>query len=101
MSASKLGCRGVIVMPLATPDIKVNAVRTFGGDTTEVGLRISTDQPPPPPRALSLAMRPTQVILHGNNYDEAAMEARRLSEEQGLAMIHPFDDPLVIAGQVS
>ena len=36
MSASKLGCRGVIVMPLATPDIKVNAVRTFGGDTTEV-----------------------------------------------------------------
>ena len=61
-------------MPLATPAIKVNAVRTHGGETVE-------------------------VRLVGNNYDEAAAEAKRLESEEGLAMIHPFDDELVIAGQ--
>ncbi len=74
MSARMLGCRAVIVMPLATPGIKVNSVRAHGGDTVE-------------------------VRLHGNNYDEAAAEARRLVEADGLTMIHPFDDPDVIAGQ--
>ena len=44
--------------------------------------------------------RLAQVRLHGNNYDEAAAEARRLADEQGLTMVLPFDDPLVIAGQV-
>ena len=61
-------------MPLATPSIKVNAVRAHGGDTVE-------------------------VRLFGNNYDEAAEEAKRLEREEGLAMIHPFDDAHVIAGQ--
>ena len=61
-------------MPLATPAIKVNSVRTHGGETVE-------------------------VRLVGNNYDEAAAEAKRLESEEGLAMIHPFDDELVIAGQ--
>ena len=61
-------------MPLATPAIKVNSVRTHGGETVE-------------------------VRLIGNNYDEAAAEAKRLESEEGLAMIHPFDDELVIAGQ--
>ena len=42
----------------------------------------------------------TEVVLHGNNYDEAAAEAERLGIEQGLTKVHPFDDPLVIAGQV-
>uniref|UniRef100_A0A7S2SP50 Threonine dehydratase n=2 Tax=Rhizochromulina marina TaxID=1034831 RepID=A0A7S2SP50_9STRA len=74
LSAAQLGCRAVIVMPLATPRIKVDAVRAFGGLTTE-------------------------VVLHGNNYDEAAAEAQRFQKEQGLEMIHPFDDPAVIAGQ--
>lgn len=74
LSARKLGCRAVIVMPLATPSIKVNSVRVHGGLTVE-------------------------VRLFGNNYDEAAAEAKRLNEEEGLAMIHPFDDPFVIAGQ--
>lgn len=74
MSAAFVGCKAVIVMPLATPEIKVNAVRQFGGDSV-------------------------QVVLHGNNYDEAAAEAKRLQAEQGLSMLHPFDDPAVIAGQ--
>jgi threonine dehydratase len=61
-------------MPLATPAIKVDAVRMHGGLTVE-------------------------VRLFGNNYDEAAAEAKRLEKEEGLNMIHPFDDPYVIAGQ--
>lgn len=74
LSARMLGCRAVIVMPLATPSIKVNAVRTHGGPTVE-------------------------VRLFGNNYDEAASEAVRLQLEESMTMIHPFDDPYVIAGQ--
>jgi len=74
LSARMLGCRAVIVMPLATPSIKVNSVRVHGGPTVE-------------------------VRLFGNNYDEAAAEAMRLQQEEGMSMIHPFDDPLVIAGQ--
>ena len=74
LSAKMLGCRAVICMPLATPSIKVNAVREHGGETVE-------------------------VRLFGNNYDEAAAEAKRLEREEGLAMIHPFDDENVIAGQ--
>lgn len=74
LSSKMLGCRAVIVMPLATPVIKVNAVRAHGGPTVE-------------------------VRLFGNNYDEAAGEAKRLMVEEGMTMIHPFDDPHVIAGQ--
>ena len=74
LSANKLGCRAVIVMPLATPEIKVKSVAKHGGGTVE-------------------------VRLHGNNYDEAAAEAKRLMDEEMLTMIHPFDDPDVIAGQ--
>ena len=74
LSARKLDCNAVIVMPLATPSIKVNSVRMHGGPTVE-------------------------VRLFGNNYDEAAAEAKRLQKEEGMTMIHPFDDPLVIAGQ--
>lgn len=73
LSAKMLGCRAVIVMPLATPSIKVNSVRVHGGPTVE-------------------------VRLFGNNYDEAAAEAKRLQAEDGMTMIHPFDDPYVIAG---
>mmetsp|Transcript_42039 Transcript_42039/g.98493 ORF Transcript_42039/g.98493 Transcript_42039/m.98493 type:complete len:603 (-) Transcript_42039:170-1978(-) len=74
MSARMLGCRAVIVMPVATPAIKVNSVAQHGGATVE-------------------------VRLHGNNYDEAAAEANRLIKEEGLSLVHPFDDPHVIAGQ--
>jgi threonine dehydratase len=69
--ATRRGIRAVIVMPLTTPLVKVTATRGFGAE----------------------------VVLHGGNYDEACIEATRLCEEQGMTFIHPFDDPLVIAGQ--
>ncbi len=69
--AARLGIRAQIVMPQATPLVKVVATRAFGAE----------------------------VILHGANYDEACDEAIRRCAEFGLAFIHPFDDPLVIAGQ--
>lgn len=74
LSANMLKCKAVIVMPLATPMIKVNSVRVHGGQYAE-------------------------IRLFGNNYDEAAGEAKRLQKEEGMTMIHPFDDPYVIAGQ--
>ncbi|KAL7570435.1 hypothetical protein ACA910_017266 [Epithemia clementina (nom. ined.)] len=74
LSAKMLNCRAVIVMPLATPSIKVSAVRVHGGPTVE-------------------------VRLFGNNYDEAAAEAKRLQIEEKMTFVHPFNDPLTIAGQ--
>ena len=71
LSAQKLGCRAVIVMPTTTPGIKVNAVRSRGGE----------------------------VVLFGDSFDDAYNEARRLEREEGLTFVHPFDDPDVIAGQ--
>lgn len=76
MTSQKLGINATIVMPEATPDIKVSAVKRFGGPTVK-------------------------VLLHGANFDEAAAEARRLVVEEGLTMVHPFDDPYVIAGQAT
>jgi threonine dehydratase len=69
--AAALGIRAQIVMPLATPQIKVAATRGFGAD----------------------------VILHGANYDEACEEALRRCQEEGRTFIHPFDDVEVINGQ--
>jgi threonine dehydratase len=69
--ASKLGIGAKIVMPLATPLIKVSATRGYGGD----------------------------VVLHGANYDEAFDEALRLSAQDHLTFVHAFDDDAVIAGQ--
>lgn len=69
--ATAHGIRAQIVMPLATPQIKVAATRAFGAE----------------------------VILHGANYDEAYEEALRRCAEQQSTFIHPFDDAEVIAGQ--
>jgi threonine dehydratase len=69
--ATQRGIRSVIVMPLTTPLVKVTATRGFGAE----------------------------VVLHGGNYDEACSEATRLCEAEGMTFIHPFDDPLVMAGQ--
>ncbi len=69
--ATRRGIRAVIVMPLTTPLVKVQATRNFGAE----------------------------VVLHGANYDEACEEATRLCKAQGMTFIHPFDDPLVMAGQ--
>jgi threonine dehydratase len=69
--ATRRGIRSIIVMPLATPLVKVTATQRFGG----------------------------VVLLHGANYDEACAEATRICHAQGLTFIHPFDDPAVMAGQ--
>ncbi len=69
--ATKLGIRSQIVMPQATPLVKVVSTRGFGAE----------------------------VILHGANYDEACEEALARCQQQGLTFIHPFDDPDVISGQ--
>ena len=69
--ATSRGIRALIVMPLATPLVKVTATRGFGAE----------------------------VVLHGANYDEACEEATRLCRAEGMTFIHPFDDPIVMAGQ--
>ncbi|MFN0110960.1 MAG: threonine ammonia-lyase [Blastocatellia bacterium] len=69
--ATRLGIRSVIVMPKATPLIKVANTRDLGGE----------------------------VILHGATYDEALAHARELSAEHGYTFVHAFDDEAIIAGQ--
>ncbi len=69
--ATRLGVRSRIVMPLATPLVKVTATREFGAE----------------------------VVLHGANYDEAYAEATRLCESEGMVFLHPFNDAAVMAGQ--
>ncbi|TAK47717.1 MAG: threonine ammonia-lyase, biosynthetic, partial [Betaproteobacteria bacterium] len=71
LAAQKLACRAVIVMPVTTPRIKVDAV----------------------------AARGAEVVLHGDSYSEAYAHAKRLQRRHGLAFVHPYDDPEVIAGQ--
>ncbi len=71
LSASQLGINAKIVMPKATADIKVDAVRAMGGE----------------------------VILQGANFDEAKAYAQHLAENGGYTFIPPFDHPAVIAGQ--
>jgi threonine dehydratase len=73
LAAKRRGVRAVIVMPVTTPSIKVDAVRSLGGE----------------------------VVLHGDTYDDAFARASELQEDQGLTFIHPFDDPDVIAGQAT
>ena len=71
LAAKRLGVTAVIVMPRTTPAIKVEGVKSRGG----------------------------QVVLHGDAFDEAYAHAKTLEAEQGLTFIHPYDDPDVIAGQ--
>jgi threonine dehydratase len=71
LSASRMGVRAVIVMPTTTPQLKVDAVRSFGGE----------------------------VVLFGESYSDAYGYAVTLQEKEGLTFVHPFDDPDVIAGQ--
>src|SRR5574343_269989 len=69
--ARKRGCRAVIVMPVTTPSVKIDAVQALGGE----------------------------VVLHGDSYTDAYDHAMGLAKSQGLTFVHPFDDPDVIAGQ--
>ena len=71
LSARRLGARALIVMPTTTPQLKVDAVRGFGGE----------------------------VVLFGDSYTDAYNHALTLEKKQGLTFVHPFDDPDVIAGQ--
>jgi threonine dehydratase len=71
LAAKRRGVRAVIVMPITTPSIKTEAVKALGGE----------------------------VVLHGDTYDDAYARACKLADEENLVFIHPFDDPLVIAGQ--
>ncbi len=71
LSGSKLGIKTIIVMPKTTPEIKVAAVKSFGGE----------------------------VILHGNNFDDAKAKAISLANKHHYTFIPPFDHPAIIAGQ--
>jgi len=71
LGAQRLGTRAVIVMPITTPSVKVEAVKALGGE----------------------------VVLEGESYSDAQQHAQALAKAQGLTFVHPFDDPEVIAGQ--
>ena len=70
-AAKKLGINSTIVMPTTTPEIKVNSVRRLGA----------------------------KIVLEGDSFDEAYQYAKNLAKKDQLTFIHPYDDPLVIAGQ--
>ena len=71
LAAQRLGCKATIVMPVTTPQIKINAV----------------------------AARGAEVVLAGDSYDEAYRHALELEKKRRLSFVHPYDDPEVIAGQ--
>lgn len=71
LGARKLGARAVVVMPVTTPQLKIDAVRALGGE----------------------------VHLHGDSYSDAYVYALEQQKAHGLTFVHPFDDPDVIAGQ--
>lgn len=71
LSAQKLKCRAVIVMPTTTPQIKIDAVKSRGAE----------------------------VVLHGDSYSDAYAYSLALEKKEGLTFVHPYDDPDVIAGQ--
>jgi threonine dehydratase len=71
LGARTRGIPAVIVMPITTPDIKVQAVADLGA----------------------------QIVMHGDDFDQAHEHAAQLARERGLLFVHPFDDVDVIAGQ--
>ena len=71
LSAQKLGVRATIVMPETTPEIKVQSVVKWG----------------------------PEIILHGDDFQEAYARAMEISVDRNLTFVHPYDDPDVIAGQ--
>ena len=71
LAAGRLGIKAYIVMGRNTPSIKVDAVRNLGG----------------------------RIVLHGDSYQHAAEHAVKLAERRGHVLVHPYDDPDVIAGQ--
>jgi threonine dehydratase len=56
-------------------------------------------EPTPTTKVEATKFSGAEVILQGDTFDDALSVAQRLAQERGLTMIHPFDDPAVIAGQ--
>ncbi len=73
LAARELGVRATVVMPEGAPLVKVESTRGYGAE----------------------------VVLHGQDFDEAYAYARQLQEQRGAVLVHAFDDPAVIAGQGS
>jgi len=71
LAASVYGCQSTICMPKHAPLSKIAATRSYGAN----------------------------VVLFGDFFDEAAAKANELAEKNGYTFVHPFNDPLVIAGQ--
>ncbi len=71
LSAKRLGCKAVIVMPTTTPVVKIDAVRALGAE----------------------------VVLQGDSFTDAYEHALTLEKKSKMTFVHPFDDPDVIAGQ--
>ena len=69
--AKRLGIPAVIVMPRFTPHVKVEQTRAFAAE----------------------------VILHGENFDEAKEQALQVMSQRKLTLVHPYDDAKIIAGQ--
>lgn len=69
--ARRMGAPATIVMPEATPLVKVENTRAQGA----------------------------RIVLHGETLVESEARARAMAAEEGLTLVHPFDDPLVMAGQ--
>lgn len=74
MGAAKLECQAIIVMPVTTPQVKIDAVKERGGKWVK-------------------------IVLHGESYNDAYDHSITLMEKHQLTFVHPFDDPEVIAGQ--
>ena len=71
LAASRRGIKSLIIMPRTTPSIKVESVRRLG----------------------------SRISLSGDAYDDAYTHAANVAQEKGMTFIHPYDDPVVIAGQ--
>ena len=75
-SCKKLGIKGVVFMPVITPNQKVNQTKMFGADSIE-------------------------IRLTGDTFDDCAVAAKKYTEENGMTFIPPFDDYRIIEGQAT
>ena len=69
--AQRLGIPATIVMPVTTPFVKIAATRSYGAE----------------------------VVLHGETVAEAQSRCEQIQSQRGLLLVHPYDDPRIIAGQ--
>ena len=72
----QLGVKAAVYMPVTTPQQKIEQVKMFGGEQVD-------------------------LVLVGDTFDEAQLQAHRFSEQHDYPFIHPFDDPEIIAGQAT